>query len=85
MRMYQKLAKDIEINPQLKDAISHKFYEDNRNKVKLESRKLVCPAIVDEFLRHAGRRYSCHRNVGEIERVFINESFVGVVESSESL
>jgi len=74
MRMYYKLAESLEDNPQLTEGISHKFYEENRNKIKLESRKLVCPPIVDDFLRHCGRQYSYHRNVAEIESNFINES-----------
>ncbi len=69
--MYYKLAQDLETNPTLKDSINHKMYEESRKKVKQEARILTCPTFVSDYLR---RKYTCHRNVAEIEREFINEA-----------
>jgi hypothetical protein len=74
LRMYYKLAQDLETNPALKDTINHKMYEESRKKVKQEARTLTCPRFVSDFLRHVGRNYTYHRNVAEIEREFINEA-----------
>lgn len=74
MRMYHQVATDFDNRPELKDTVSHKMYEDSRNKVKKETRTLGYQQLLSAFLNHAGGTCTYHRNIGEMEREFINGS-----------
>ncbi len=74
LRMCSKFAQDLLIDPELKEKISHKWYEDSRKKVKQEATTLSCPIIVNDLLKHIGRKYTYHRNVAEMERDLIDNS-----------
>ena len=68
MRMYLQLVDKINQNECVKETINQEMLEKSRKELK-KTRTL--PSA--DFLLHAGRTYPTHRNVGEIEHIFINE------------
>lgn len=68
MRMYLQLVDKINQNECVKETINQEMLEKSRKELK-KTRTL--PSA--DFLLHAGRTYTTHRNIGEIERIFINE------------
>ena len=69
MRMYIQLADSIIKDGAIKERINQDMLEKSRKELK-KTRTL--PSA--DFLLHAGKIYTTHRNVGEIERLFIRES-----------
>ena len=70
MRMYIQLADSIINDGTIKERINQARLEKSRKELKKTTRTL--PSA--DFLLHAGKIYTTHRNVGEIERLFIRES-----------
>ena len=67
MRMYLQLVDKINQNECVKETINQEMLEKSRKELK---KTRILPSA--DFL-HEGRTYTTHRNIGEIERIFINE------------